>query len=209
MTYNDFCNLTGKQKNEAEKAAGGVRGLISIGHRQNQTRMNGGGGVGGVQDKHTGEMHSKLSRRLIKSTLIKMLTETLWIYERGLTPREKKQHSARAKVTICQVLSRCTESHRHIAGTYARGLPHMSPRLLKVFFCFVFFCFGLFLFCFCYFSCCSYCRILFYTKFNYATVCIIKKGKQKIRCSRLQDEHLITNGGWGGGSTRVWARERI
>lgn len=96
------------------------------------------------QEERTPEMQSKQSRRLKESTLIKMLTVTLSIYERSLTLRKKQQHSARAEVTICQVLSRCMQSLRHIARTYVHSLPHMGPLLLQVFWllwfsCFVFF----------------------------------------------------------------------
>lgn len=56
--------------------------------RQNQTEINDAG-----QDKHTREMHSKLSRRLKESTLIKMLTEPLSIYERGLNAEREKRSS--------------------------------------------------------------------------------------------------------------------
>lgn len=130
-------------------------------------------------------MHSKLSRRLIESTLIKMLTETFWIYERGLALREKKQHSARAEVTICQVLSRCTVPHMHAACTYAHGLPHTSPHLLN------FFCS---LFGFCDSSCCyCCCMILFYYKIQLSHLFVQKKkgkkkkgGNCKINISSLQ-----------------------
>lgn len=77
-------------------------------------------------------MHRALSGRLMESTLIKMLTQTLWIYERGLTPREKKQLSAGAVLTICQVHSWCTISHRRI-GTRPPTHEHSLIKLL--FFC--------------------------------------------------------------------------
>lgn len=86
------------------------------------------------QDKHTPEMHSTLSGRLMKSTLIKMLTQTLWIYERGLTLREKKQLSAGAVLTICQVHSRCTISHRRVR---TRPPTHEHSLIKLLFFCLV------------------------------------------------------------------------
>lgn len=123
-------NLPGKQNKRSRK--GSRESHSSDLHRLARIKQNKCLG----QDKHTPEMHSKLSRRLNDSTLIKMLTETLSVYERGLTLRKKRQHSARAEVTICQVLSRCTQSHRRIACTYAHSLPHMGPLLLQVFFSF-------------------------------------------------------------------------
>lgn len=111
------------KKKEAEKVAA----LISLGSPQfNKKKW-------WEQEERTLEMQSKQSRRLKESTLIKMLTVTLSIYERSLTLRKKQQHSARAEVTICQVLSRCTQSLRHIARTYVHSLPHMGPLLLQVF----------------------------------------------------------------------------
>lgn len=135
--------LANKMEKKGKKSRGGEgwgesQGPISLGSPEsdkNKWRW--------VQDKHAPEMRSKLSRRLIESTLIKMLTETLWIYERGLTRREKKQHSAPAKVTICQVFSRCTESRRHICT----GPPTHEPSLIRAFFfpCIYFQGFGFFL----------------------------------------------------------------
>lgn len=170
-----LCNLPGKQKNEAEKAAEKFTTLVPLGSPEScKNKWRG-------QDKHTREMHSKLSRRLIESTLIKMLTETFWIYERGLVLREKKQHSARAEVTICQVLSRCTVPHTHTACTYVHGLPHMSPRLLN-FLCFYFASVILHVVIVVVWYC-------FTTKFNWAIFC--KKKRRKKKRWQLQDQHFI------------------
>lgn len=61
-----------------------VTALISLGSpKSNRNKWWG-------LDKHTLEMPGKQSRKLKESTLIKMLTETLSIYERGLTLRKKR-----------------------------------------------------------------------------------------------------------------------
>lgn len=84
-----LCNLTGKtnkfkKKKEAENAVEKVTALISLGSpKSNRNKWWG-------LDKHTLEMPGKQSRKLKESTLIKMLTETLSIYERGLTLRKKE-----------------------------------------------------------------------------------------------------------------------
>lgn len=169
-------NLTGKHKNGAEKATEKVPDLPRLARIKQKKKE------WWERDTHTQEMHSKLSRQLKESTLIKMLTETLSIYERGLTLRKKKQHSAGAAVTICQVLSRCTQSHRHIACTYAHSLPHMSPLLLQFFF---------FFWCFCDFSCFSYYIILFYHKIQLSHLLWERKKKYLRRIEAFMSKTIV------------------
>lgn len=124
--------------------------------RQNQTEINDEGRINILQ-RCTANTQEKLK----ESTLIKMLTKTLWIYERDLTlskkkkKKEKKQHSARAEVTICQMLSRCTVSQAHSLHICTQPPTH-GPSLVTLFTRFFKFCFCVFL---------LYCFIL---KFNYA-----------------------------------------
>lgn len=111
-----------------------VTALISLSPpaRQNQTEINDAG-----QDKHTREMHSKLSRRLKESTLIKMLTETLSIYERGLTPREKKEatFSSSRSNHLSSAFQVHTVSQAHRLHICTQPPTH-EPSLITVFFLF-------------------------------------------------------------------------
>lgn len=82
-------------------------------------------------------MHGKLSRSLIESTLIRMLSETLWVYERGSTQGERWGGTQRSAAAPAAHLSSVFQVHgvsqAHMHGaSHARALARSSGFLLCV-----------------------------------------------------------------------------
>ena len=143
--------LQANKKRGAEKEAEKVTALISLRSPESSKHKWPG------QDKHTSEMHSERSRRLHERTLIKMLTETLSIYERGLTLRKKgATFSSSWSNHLSSAFQVHTVSQAHSLHICTQ-LPTHGPSLITV---------SLFFsFCFCDFSCfliILHCFTIFY-----------------------------------------------
>lgn len=122
-----LCNLIGKQQKKQNRQREKVTAPISHGSPEsNRSKWWG-------QDKHAPEMQQTL-RRMKEWTWIKNVDwNTFDLRKRHIAEKreKKRRHRAGAEVTICQVFSRCTQSQKHIACTYAQSLPHMDSLLLQ------------------------------------------------------------------------------